>query len=175
MKHPLAFLGGCLAGAFAMYYLDPRTGAHRRSLVRDKAVAVGHDAAWLARAKGKRAVDRLRGVVATGRLDRVTHRPPASDHQLHERLRARIGRFVSHPRLLQVEVQQGSVRLSGHVLRSELDPLLSDLCGMSGVSALRNELQVHEQAQELQHIPAPQREAAATPTPTTPQPQPAWH
>ena len=173
--HPLAFLGGCIAGALAMYYLDPRTGAYRRSLVRDKAVAAGHEAAWLARAKSKRAADRLKGVVATGRLDRVSHRAPESDQQLHERLRARIGRLVSHPRMVQLEVQEGRVRLSGHVLRRELDALLGDIRGMTGVNGVHSELELHERAQDLQNIAAPRRQQAAAATTTTPQAQPAWH
>lgn len=180
MKHPWSVLGGCLAGALAMYYLDPRTGAYRRSLVRDKTVGACHDAASLARAKGKRAADRVKGVVATGRLDRVTSRPPESDHQLHERIRARIGRLVSHPRLLEVSVEQGRVSLGGHVLRSEIDHLMADLRAMPGVAEVHSELQVHGRAHELQNIPAPRRQAAmAQATEPAPQAQPqplhAWH
>lgn len=39
-----AFIGGLIAGATIMYFLDPDRGARRRSLVRDKAVALKNDA-----------------------------------------------------------------------------------------------------------------------------------
>lgn len=144
IKHPLSVLGGFAAGALAMYYLDAQSGGRRRALVRDKVVSAGHDAAHVARTQGKRAVDHAQGVMATHRLDRVTPTEPASDQQLHDRIRARLGRVISHPRSLHVEVEQGRVRLAGHILRKEVDGLLGELQGLAGVREVRNDLQVHE-------------------------------
>ena len=99
MKDRFSLVAGFAAGALAMYYLDPRAGRRRRALARDKVVAVGHEAAWLADAKRKRAIDHLKGWLVTRRFDRHTRKQPESDQQLHERIRSRLGRVVSHPRL----------------------------------------------------------------------------
>lgn len=171
MKHPLSFLGGFLAGLCAMYYLDAQSGGRRRALVRDQLVSAGHDLADLAQVTSKRALGRAKGMVATGSLDRRTRRPPESDFQLEERIRARLGRTVGHPGAVHVHVEQGCVRLDGHLLRKDLDPLMQEICSMAGVSEVRNELQVHEQAEgvpELQgSTEAPGREPSPGGT--------AWH
>lgn len=162
MKHPLSFLGGCIAGVMAMYYLDQRNGARRRAMVRDKLVAAGHDVADYAQAKGKRIADRAQGVMATGSLDRTTRRPPESDEQLRERVRARLGHLLSHPRLVDVQVDNGCVCLTGHALRSELDRLTAELRGMAGVCEVESRLQPHDKAEEMQNIPAYAMAAATT-------------
>lgn len=150
MKHPLSFLGGLAAGALLAYYMDSRTGAYRRALVRGKLVAAGHNLAHLADAKRKRAGGMLRGVLATRRLDRRSARPPESDEQLHDRIRARLGHTVSHPRAVEVEVDLGCVQLCGHVLRGEADALCRAVQSMPGVRELRSNLRAHDSAQSLQ-------------------------
>lgn len=165
MKHPLSFLGGCIAGVMAMYYLDQRNGARRRAMVRDKLVAAGHDVADYAQAKGKRIADQAHGVMATGSLHRTTRRPPESDAQLRERIRAQLGHLLSHPRLVDVQVDNGCVCLTGHALRSELDRVKTELRGMAGVCEVESRLEAHERPEELQNIPA---HAAAGATAGTP-------
>jgi hypothetical protein len=144
MRNPLAFAYGLAAGALLMFYLDARSGARRRALVRDKLLSAGHDAAGFAEAKGRRAFDRLRGVAATGNLHRVTRRPPGSDEQLHERIRARLGHCVSHPRAVEVDVEHGHVGLRGHVLAHEHELLLKEVNSMAGVQSVRDELGRHD-------------------------------
>jgi hypothetical protein len=152
MKDLPSFLLGAAAGALLMYYLDAQGGGRRRALVRDKLVHAGHELEDYAEAKGKRAVDKARGVLATGRFDRQTSAEPAADAQLHDRIRARLGRLVSHPRAVEVEVQDGSVRLSGHALVRESDPLLSQVREMPGVREVRNALQLHERAEGVAEL-----------------------
>lgn len=170
LRHPLSFLGGFAVGALVMYYLDEQSGGRRRALARDKMVAAGHDAAWTAQAKGKRAVDRAKGVMATGHLDRVSRHEPDTAQQLHDRIRSRLGRVVSHPRSVHVAIEPDCVCLTGHVLRKEVDHLLAEVQGIAGVDEVRNELQVHETAEgisELQGRTEPpgreQRETEKTP------------
>ena len=156
-----AFVAGAAAGALLMYYLDTANGRRRRAMVRDKVVAAGHDVADLAERNARRMVDQARGVMATGHLDRMSRTPPESDHQLHERIRARLGRLVSHPGAVHVEVSDGGrVRLEGHILQQELAALLQQLQDMPGVTALQNELQAHESPE---HIPALQGHNERTP------------
>jgi osmotically-inducible protein OsmY len=152
MRDLVSFAAGVAAGTIAMYYLDKQSGRRRRALVRDKVVAAGHDAADLAESAGKRTVDHLKGIVATGRFDRVGGDRPETDSQLHERIRARLGRIVSHPKSIQVEVDRGSVCLRGHILTSELDELLYDVRHMRGVQTVRNELTCHDTAQGISEL-----------------------
>lgn len=140
MKHIVNVTAAFAAGAFAMYYLDSSIGRRRRALARDKLAGVSHDAADFVEGKGKRWVDRAKGVVATGRLDRVSSTEPQDDAQLRERIRSRLGHLVSHPRAIEVSVEDGVVRLSGQVLATELDPMLSQLTHMPGVRKVHNAL-----------------------------------
>jgi len=172
-RHPISFLGGFLAGVCAMYYLDGASGGRRRALVRDRVVSTGHEAAWLAQAKAKRALDRARGVLATHSLDGRTRRLPESDQQLHDRIRARLGRTVSHPRSVHVDVDAGCVCLRGHVLGREVAGLVSEIQAMPGVAEVRNELQAHDSPQGI-----PELQGRTTP-PGREQPErqadKAWH
>ena len=51
-----------------------------------------------------------------------------------------IGRLVSHPDAIQVSVDGGVVRVSGHVLASEQDRLLSQLTHLPGAHKVHNAL-----------------------------------
>jgi hydrogenase maturation factor HypE len=53
-----------------------------------------------------------------------------------------MGHLVSHPRAIEVSVDQGVVRLGGQVLAKELDGLLSQLTDMPGVRKVHNALAV---------------------------------
>lgn len=140
VKHAVYVTTAFAAGALAMYFLDGTMGRRRRALARDKFVRVSHEAADLAEAKGKRIADRVKGVMETGSLSGTSSTEPASDAQLREQVRSRMGHLVSHPRAIEVEVNEGIVRLSGQVLAQELDGLLSQLTGMTGVRKVHNAL-----------------------------------
>lgn len=63
-----------------------------------------------------------------------------SQSRLREQVQACIGSLVSHPDAIQVAVEGGVVRVSGHVLASEQDRLLSQLTDLPGVHKVRNAL-----------------------------------
>jgi hypothetical protein len=151
VKLPL-LAAGIAAGAMAMYFFDVVSGRRRRALLRDKIVGAGHDAAYFAQAKGKRAVDHMRGVFATRHLDRVTRTEPLSDQQLQYRIRARLGRVVSHPKSVHVDVNQGRVSLTGHILSKELDKLLNEVRHNVGVVAVDNQLVCHDSAAHISEL-----------------------
>jgi osmotically-inducible protein OsmY len=66
--------------------------------------------------------------------------PTISDDVLRERVRARVADLVVRPDAVEVDVEDGVVRLSGRVLPAERDALLSDLIDLPGVARLRNAL-----------------------------------
>lgn len=143
---------GIAAGALTVFFFDSVSGGRRRAFVRDKIVGASHDAASFAQATSKRAADRASGLFATGRLDRVTRSEPQSDQQLHDRIRARLGRVISHPRSVHVEVRGSSVCLTGHILTRELDDLLSEVKHSAGARTVENQLTCHDSAEGIPEL-----------------------
>ncbi len=71
-----------------------------------------------------------------------------SDPVLEERVRAEIGRIVSTPGAIDVISSTGIVTLSGAVLASEVDDLISAVRGVRGVEEVENRLEMHVTANE---------------------------
>lgn len=62
------------------------------------------------------------------------------DALLRDRVRARLGDWVSHPGAIRVDAQNGVVRVSGQVLAKEMDGLLFQITGVEGVRKVHNAL-----------------------------------
>jgi uncharacterized membrane protein len=134
-------MAGLGAGTLAAWLLDPQVGRRRRAMVRDKAVRSVHgleDAVD----KGVRDLShRAKGRVAEAR-GRFTERG-GDDVILRERVRAELGRWVSHPHAIQVECLEGKVILSGPILEREVETLLGEVCHVRGVKDVENQLVPH--------------------------------
>ncbi|APR84310.1 Hypothetical protein A7982_09659 [Minicystis rosea] len=130
------------AGAGLMYLLDPDRGARRRALVRDKSVHTAHRVGDLID-KGSRDLGyRMRGLVAeAGSMVRRDH---PNDTLLVERVRSKLGRAVSHPHAIQVEAEDGRVKLRGPVLAKERARLLSCAMSVPGVRGVEDCLEPHK-------------------------------
>src|SRR5690606_41858308 len=61
-----------------------------------------------------------------------------------ERVRAQLGRLVSHPGAITVTAHAGDVTLSGQILAAEHQTLLSAVRAMAGVNRVDDRLQAHE-------------------------------
>ncbi len=138
-------LGGLGLGAALMYVLDPERGKRRRALVRDKAVRLSRKASDRLDARSRDWRNRARGAAAE--VKAMARSEEISDPVLEERVRAEIGRVVSNPGALEVSAAAGTVTLSGPVLASEVDDLLSAAHGVRGVDDVENRLQVYESAE----------------------------
>lgn len=136
------------AGAVAMYYLDPSTGRRRRAMARDQGMAARHDVEDYARAKSKRAVDRVQGTVAKARAKISSQ--PIGDEQLHARIRTKLGRLIEHPSAVSVEVHDGHVVLSGNVSAEEIDEVANAVSAMRGVEDVDNRLSAGGDREESQ-------------------------
>ena len=140
MNKPLQAIGAAAAGALAMYYLDPDLGARRRArlaeLVRNGL-------------PGDRGTPAARGRQARRAYLRATHGDPRSDAELRDRIQTRLGRMVSHPRAIRVDVDNGVVRLSGRVLAKERDGLLAQVQQMAGVQKLVNAMSAHDSPHDM--------------------------
>jgi uncharacterized membrane protein len=71
----------------------------------------------------------------------------AADHTITERVRAAMGRVVSHPRAIEVTARDGRVTLRGPILANEVDDLLACVAGVRGVKSVDNQLEPHERAE----------------------------
>jgi hypothetical protein len=119
-------------GAAAMYLLDPDRGRRRRAIARDKVRSLAYRTGDLVDAAKRDASHRLEALRATTRRLRARDDVP-SDEVLIERVRARLGRFVSHPHAVRVVARNGRVRLVGPILAREHVPLVAAVRTVRGV------------------------------------------
>jgi uncharacterized membrane protein len=141
MRNGTTFLLTAGLGAAAMYFLDPARGRYRRALVRDRFVHAGHTTRHgigvLRRDVQNRAVGKTASVLSIFRA------APPDARVLAERVRACLGRVVTHSSSIRVDVRDGVVTLSGPILEEEVGPLIETVRDVQGVEEVRNELEVH--------------------------------
>jgi uncharacterized membrane protein len=97
--------------------MDPDRGRSRRARVRDKGAHATHEVRDGIGVLGRDLSNRGRGSAAAARY-RIRG-GNADDRILHERVRAELGRHISHPHAVEVEVRDQIVTLGGHVLTGE--------------------------------------------------------
>ena len=139
-----AMLAGVAVGAAVTYFLDPNGGGRRRALVRDKTGRYARETGDYLRKKSKYHWQRAQGMAHEAAA--AFHREEVSDQQLHDRVRAALGRAVSNPRAIDVEVRGGIVSLCGPIVAEEVDCLLDAVSSVGGVNDIVNRLDVHETA-----------------------------
>ncbi|MDQ3997625.1 MAG: SRPBCC family protein [Gemmatimonadota bacterium] len=143
----LGVVGAFGLGAAVMYLLDPGRGARRRRAVRDKVVHALHKTEDAASTTGRDLRNRAWGLASEirGRFEREA----VDDDVLVARVRAELGRVVSHPSSIAVTAADGRVTLSGPVLASEAEALRSRIRGVRGVRDLADQLEVHERTDDV--------------------------
>ena len=115
MTSKTSVIGGFGLGAGLMYLLDPDRGRRRRAMVRDRISSrIGDSEAFLGKT-ARDSANRARGLLARTRT-RVTPGGRVSDEVLAERVRSKLGRYVSHPGAIEVDAQRGRVVLRGPIL-----------------------------------------------------------
>jgi uncharacterized membrane protein len=126
-----------------MYLLDPRGGRRRRVMAADKIRSAGRKTGRFTGKMARDLTNRARGVAAKTR-SRFSRRE-VPDEVLHDQIRARLGRVVSHPGALEVDVRGGYIHLRGPILSDEVDLVLSELCNVQGIRGISDQLEVHEE------------------------------
>lgn len=150
MNNKQILCAGLGVGAGLMYFLDPDRGRRRRALVRDTAthlVNVADDAI------GKTSRDvsnRVSGLMAEANA--LFTCEETIDEVLIGRVRAKLGRAVSHPHAIEVTAEQGRVTLKGAILANEVDTLLKRIYSVRGVVSVENKLVPHEQADHISDL-----------------------
>jgi len=138
-------------GVVAMYMLDPDKGKRRRALIGDKAYSIASDTRQALGAATRDASHRIEGLRARARR-LITDTPIPDDLQLIERVRARMGRLVSHPHAIQVGASNGRVTLSGPVLAHEVSRLLNAIRTVWGVSSVEDRLVVYDSSESISSL-----------------------
>ena len=141
MRRGLVFATGLGIGTGLMFLLDPVQGKRRRALLRDKCI-------WAARKTGETAEGRARDLRnrAQGVISEMQSRfssAPVDDAVLADRLRAKLGHVVRHPKAINVAVENGKVTLRGRTLSGEIPRLLATMNSVRGV----NEVVTHLETQ----------------------------
>jgi uncharacterized membrane protein len=142
-----ALLGGIGVGAALMYYLDPNRGARRRGLLRDKLVHAASVTGDAVGATKRDLANRARGLAAEARA--LGNDEEVEDDVLEARIRAELGRVVSHPAAIEVKADDGRVTLSGDVLASEASRLMRRVSRVRGVDEVHSELRVFHRANDV--------------------------
>ena len=143
-----------------MYILDPDRGGRRRALIRDKVVRASNATQDYVGKMSRDLSNRAQGIVAETK--NLFRREDVPDEVLLERVRTELGRHAVHHRALDITVNQGRVTLSGPVLRSEVDEIISCVESVRGVSEVDNRLEVHEQAGSVSALQGQVAQAAAS-------------
>ena len=143
-RQGLTMLGALGLGALTMYLLDPDRGRRRRGMLRDKTVRLGHDVKDAIGPAARDVANRAQGLAASAR--QLVRGEEVPDPVLGERVRAALGRVVSHPRAIEVAVWNGHVTLYGPVLAAEAGRLLRTVKGVRGVRSLDDQLERHPDA-----------------------------
>ncbi|MGP3910827.1 SRPBCC family protein [Nonomuraea sp. 10N515B] len=132
---------GAAAGATIEYLLDPDRGRSRRAKVRDQASHAVHALSHGLGRVGRDLRNRSRGIAGAARF-RLTGRS-ADDRILHERVRAELGRYLTHPHAVHVSVENRVARLEGDVLSREERPAERAIRRIPGVKAVDARWKVH--------------------------------
>jgi hypothetical protein len=138
---------GAALGAGLVYMLDPQSGGRRRALVRDKMTHAARLTRDAVDATSRDIANRSRGLaVATRARFRSEN---VSDEVLARRVRAKLGRWSSHPSAIAVILDRGNVTLSGPILTHEAPALITAVQGVRGVQSVSNALDMHDSADRI--------------------------
>ena len=144
-------LTSAAAGAVAMYFLDPQAGRRRRARTRDRMARYQRRVRDACDVTLRDAQHRARGMWAA--IRRLMRREIVSDETLAGRVRAALGRYVSHPHAVEVTAREGIVVLAGPVLHGEVHPLLHAVRAVPGVRTVEDRLQAHTDASHVSALP----------------------
>jgi uncharacterized membrane protein len=127
-----------------MYFLDPERGRRRRAIARERLAHAARISEDAMEATGRDVAHRASG--ATARLRGMRRHEAVDDRVLVERVRARLGRFVSHPRAIDADAVDGVVTLRGQILRAEVNRLIRAVGRIRGVREVVSRLEEHKEA-----------------------------
>jgi osmotically-inducible protein OsmY len=151
-------VAGVCAGVVTEYLLDPERGRTRRSRLRDKSMHAAHEVTDGLGGMSRNMSHRGRGMAMAARY-RITGRF-TDDAVLHDRVRAELGRCVSHPHAVQVRVEGRTVTLIGDVLADEEKAARHAINRIPGVKHVDALWTVHEEEGDVPTLQGKRRSRA---------------
>jgi uncharacterized membrane protein len=127
-----------------MYITDPQTGRRRRALARDKVQHLVNKTGDAIQVTTRDLNNRVQGIRAEASRRIIGSSVVSDDQLLMERVRAKLGRAVSHPHAIKVEAHDGRVVLSGPIIAHEKEQLLKVVRDVPGVLDVQDNLEVHD-------------------------------
>ncbi|HET9227655.1 MAG TPA: SRPBCC family protein [Thermoanaerobaculia bacterium] len=159
-RHQWTLLGGLGIGAGLMYLLDPERGRRRRAAAQGKAAhSLRAGGAALGRAS-RDLIHRGKGLFAEAGARLPLHREQVEDRVLEDRVRSKMGRYVSHSHAIEVLAEDGEVTLAGEILQSEAAGLLAAVRSVRGVRKVDDQLRIHESAEHVSSLQGEPRKNA---------------
>jgi osmotically-inducible protein OsmY len=143
MNRGLLFGAGLGIGTGLMFLLDPVQGKRRRALLRDKCVWAARKSSETFEGTARDLRNRTQGMIAE--VQSRFSSEPVDDAVLVDRVRAKLGHVVSHPRAIDVRTENGSVTLSGPILTAEVPKVLAGISRVAGVTEVVNNLEAHDE------------------------------
>ncbi|HJW27455.1 MAG TPA: SRPBCC family protein [Rhodocyclaceae bacterium] len=144
-----SLIAGVGIGALLMYLFGDQGGRRRVALMRDRTVRLARRSREFADVGARDLANRACGVLA--QVHRALQRVEPVNEVLIDRVRAQLGRLVSHPHAIHVTAAGGHVTLSGPVLESEERQLVRGVQAVRGVHLVENRLDAHRTDE---HMPA---------------------
>ena len=138
-------------GAGAMYFLDPDRGRGRRAWAGQKVNKILNDTSRVFSQAGQSCADLMNRTLGTAHeLRQSVSGGPVSAEQLLQRVRSEMGHAISRADQVQVMTDaDGNVELTGRVLASELDTLLTTVRRVNGVNQITNRLIVLDREEPI--------------------------
>lgn len=143
-------LGITAAGMAAMYFFDPQRGARRRGLVGNQITRTTTRAPRMMKAAGQDLANRAYGMWAEA--TNLFRSDEAPDQVIEARVRSKMGREISHPGAVHVNVRDGNVTLEGDILEREVPALLACVERVRGVKSVDNRLNRHASAGNISNL-----------------------
>src|SRR5579872_3078215 len=150
-------IAGVGVGAGCMYLMDPDRGRSRRAMLRDKTSSAYREVRTSFERAQADLANRAHGLLAQAK-SAVQHEPVEED-QLIARVRAKLGRLVSHPHAIDVIARDGTITLGGAVLEDEAQKLVSGVGSIRGVSSVCDHLLRHPDAASIPSLQGRERPA----------------
>ena len=132
-----------------MYFLDPSQGRRRRARTRDRVLHAAKAVNDAGRITALDTAHRAQGMIAEAKRLLGGGNETVSDDALVGRVRAALGRVVSHPHAIETFVDRGHVDLSGPILADEVRGLLAAVREVPGVRGVSDHLTVHRSAEGI--------------------------
>ena len=145
-----AFIEGIGLGIVTTYLLDPDRGGRRRALIRDQVIHQSLRKREAVNVMLRDLANRSQGL--RHRVQQRFDHSEVSDEIVLQRVRAELGRHVSHFHALTVSCENGCIKLEGPVLASEIQDCVWHARMVPGVKHVINAMTAHASKENIPEL-----------------------